>query len=156
MGRNWHADAASSDMVPHPIAINMKIRGSVLVEVLSVLFMLGVFAVVAIPDFKDDPPDPRPRALMAALDEVRTALGRYRDDHDGVCPGLETLQVLDGSSRSVGSRPLVGYLDRVPDNPFTNGNHVGSTDEEAGASDWVYDSVTGAFKANDSAEHRAL
>lgn len=142
-------------MVTHPIAVSMKTKGSVLVEVLSVLFMLGVFAVVAIPDFKEDPLDPRPKVLMAALDEVRTALDRYRDDHDGAYPSLEALQVLEGSSSSVGSRALVGYLERILDNPFTNGNHVGSTNEETGATDWVYDSVTGVFKANDSAEHRA-
>ncbi len=93
---------------------------------------------------------------MAALNEVRTALDRYQNDHDGVCPGLEVLQMLERSSQPVASRPLVGYLDRIPDNPFTNGNHVGSTDEQAGAADWIYDSVTGVFKANDSAEHREL
>lgn len=134
----------------------MKTTGSVLVEVLSILFMLGVFAVVAIPDFEGDPSDPRPRALMTALDDVRAALDRYRDDHGGNYPGLETLQVLESSEAADGVGPLVGYLDGIPDNPFTNGKRIGSTDEEAGASDWVYDSTTGVFKANDCLEHRAL
>ena len=118
--------------------------------------MLGVFAVVAIPDFKNDTLDPRPGALLEALDEVRIALDRYQNDQDGVYPSLETLQVLEDSLPPAGTRPLVGDLDRIPDNPFTNGNHVGSTDEEAGASDWVYDSATGVFKANDGAAHRTL
>lgn len=153
--RNWLADAPSSGRTLHPIAISMKIRGSILVEVLSVLFMLGVFAVVAIPDFRDNPPDPRLRALMEILDEVRPALDHYRNDHDGKYPGLDTLRVLEGSSPSDGSRPLVGYFDRIPDNPFTGGNHIGSTEEETGASDWVYDPDTGVFKANDSTDHWA-
>lgn len=155
-GQNWLADAASSGMVPDPIAICMRTSGSVLVEVLSVFFMLGVFAVVAIPDFKDGPSDPRLHTLVGALDEVRAALDRYRDDHDGAFPDLETLQALEDASPSDGTRRLIDYIDRIPDNPFTNKNHVGSTDEEPAASDWVYDSETGAFNANDRIEHRAL
>ena len=134
----------------------MRIRGSILVEVLSVFFMLGVFAVVAIPDLKDGPSDPRPQTLTGVLDEVRIALERYRDDHDGAYPSLETLQALDGSPPSDETRAMIGYIDRIPDNPFTNKNYVGSTDEEPGASDWVYDSETGVFKANDSVGNRAL
>jgi len=132
----------------------MQTRGSVLVEVLSVLFVLGVFAVVAIPDLGDKPLDPRPATLVAALDDVRSVLNRYRDDH-GTYPDLATLKLSERPSHAVNGPALSAYLERIPDNPFTNGNAVSPADALPGTSDWVYDPIGGVFKANDSAAHRA-
>ncbi len=150
-----------------PVTRNLTfLRGSVVVEFVAVLFMLGVVAVVAIPDSEGKKAsDADLSCVVQSLSDVRSAINRYWTDHDAEFPTLEQMSALSAAPESAawGRSPVMGdYLERMPDNPFTGGNRVGPMDAKPGdlvesnAYDWVYDPVTGVFKANDTIEHRQL
>ncbi len=136
----------------------MKRTASVFVEVLAVLFVVGLFAVVAIPDNqRQSPQQQQQQTLITAMERVRTALDQYWGDHDARFPTLQEVQDLATGSRAPKLRSQIGaYLGSVPANPFSNGNVVAPAGTPLGQSDWVYDETTGVFKANDNVEHRAL
>jgi hypothetical protein len=138
-----------------PAAMNRK--ASLIVEVFAVLFLVGLLAVVAIPD-SEQPPGPSPqRALIISLEEVRAAMGRYWADHDARYPSFEEVCDISRSQPTGGRRHGLGaYLVRIPANPFTGGRTVQPITSPAGSSDWVYDAPSGVFKANDSVESRGL
>ncbi len=122
-------------------------------------FVVGLLAVVAIPDREiGTPQDSQQRKILIdRLERLRTALGRYWGDHDAAYPTLEELQGLSEPAAKHKVRAgFTAYLDRVPDNPFTEDNRIAPMDAPVGDSDWVYDHPTGVFKANDSVEHRSL
>lgn len=135
----------------------MRRSASIIVEVLAVLFVVGLLAVVAIPDPKRPAPDSQHRSLIANLERVRTGIGRYWGDHNACYPSLELIQqwsrlpansnAADGADR---------YIEGIPFNPYSNGNHIAGVETPIGESDWVYDPTTGVFKANDSVENQAL
>lgn len=135
----------------------MRRSASVIIEVIAFFFVVGLVAVVAIPDHKEPSPDPQYRSLIAALERVRTGIDRYWGDHEASFPSMEAMGML--AMPPAGPRTRTGmhrYLDRVPVNPYSGGNRVAGFDTPVGQSDWVYDPVIGSFKANDSAENRAL
>jgi type II secretory pathway pseudopilin PulG len=136
----------------------MQKRAAIIIEVLAVLFVAGLVAAVAIPDYDRDHPDNQHKAIILALEQVRTAIDRYWADNDAVYPQTEDLTDLQSPpKKSFAAKPrLGGYLKRIPDNPFTASNTVGSIDAPIGSTDWVYDPNTGIFKANDNEMHRAL
>jgi len=134
----------------------MKRTGSIVAEVLSVIFVLGLIVAVVLPDRYDDPPSAE-RLIISRLETVRTALDRYWGDHAETFPTQEELDLLRGPTRSLrGHTGLASYLDGIPENPFTRGNRIGLITDPVGSSDWVYDPAQGVFKANDSEETRAL
>ncbi|MEE9294732.1 MAG: hypothetical protein V3W34_07210 [Phycisphaerae bacterium] len=135
----------------------MKRTASVFVELIALLFIAGLVAVVAIPDQRPTKPESQHRALISALERVRTALDRYWGDHNARYPTIEEMQTLPEAAKASRARiELAAYLGGVPDNPFTGGSAVAPLDAPVGWSDWVYEPQTGVFKANDSIVHRAL
>ena len=135
----------------------MRKSASVVVEVLAVLFVFGLVAAVAIPDFDRQKPEVQLNAMIKSLETVRTALDRYWGDHGAAYPTAEDLNGLGNPTRLFRDHtPLSAYLNGVPEKPFTHGNRVGPITDPVGSSDWVYDPATGVFKANDGQEHRAL
>lgn len=135
----------------------MRKSASIVVEVLALLFIAGLVAAVAIPDFDCEKPEVRLNGVITSLETVRTAIDRYWGDHDAVYPTLENFNELRNPARSFRFRiGLAAYLDKIPENPFTHGNRVGVITDPVGSSDWIYNSATGVFKANDREEHRAL
>ena len=69
----------------------MRRSASVVVEVLALIFVVGLVVAVALPDFDCDKPEVRLRALITSLETVRTALGRYWGDHGAVYPAPEEI-----------------------------------------------------------------
>jgi len=135
----------------------MKKPGSVVVEVLSVLFVLGLVIAIVVPDGHGRVATVPHRATITRLETVRSALFRYWADHGATYPALHDLDALRDEPRTGRSRSGLGaYLERIPDNPNTEGNRIGSITDPLGASDWVYDADSGVFKANDSEATRAL
>lgn len=135
----------------------MRKSASVVVEVLALIFIVGLAVAVAVPDSDRDQPAMRLRALITSLETVRTALDRYWGDHGATYPTPEEINGLRNPPHAFRFRSgLAAYLDRIPDNPFTKGNSVGLITTPAGSSDWIYDPRAGVFKANDSEENRAL
>ena len=135
----------------------MRRSASVLVEVLAVLFVAGLLAAVAIPDFDGARPNVRFKTMITSLETVRSAVSKYWADHDAVYPGLAEMNALTTSGRIKKTKTgMAAYLPRIPINPFTGLDVVGPADSDVGTTDWIYDPNTGVFKANHSAEHRAL
>lgn len=135
----------------------MKNKGLALIEVVALLFVAGVVAAVAIPETRTATPEHQTRALIDALEDVRTAVEQYRRDHGADFPTLQMLDELTESARTLRSRQgFAAYLDRLPVNPFTNGKQIAPTNAPIGTADWVYDPESGIFKANDTAQHRDL
>lgn len=128
-----------------------------MIDVIAILFVVGLAAMVAIPEQDQGKPELRQKALISALEQVRTAIDHYWGDHNASYPSHEDILTLQSSIKPSKTKiGLSNYLNRLPDNPFTNENSVGSPDTPPGESDWIYDASTGTFKANDSAEHRKL
>ena len=136
----------------------MRRSASILVDVVAVLFVMGLLAAVAIPDRESLKPEAEQRTkLINRLERVRTAVDRYWGDHDAAYPALEDIQAMsEPNPRRTTRSGLSAHLDRIPDNPFTDQNRVAPMDAPVGTSDWVYDDDSGIFKANHSAEHRSL
>ena len=119
--------------------------------------MLGLVLAVVLPDVRYDDPGVRRKVLLTSFQRVRPALDRYWADHGASYPSLEEVQALTDPLRPGRSRTdLTACLDGVPKNPFSQGNSVGPMSAPVGAFDWVYDPLTGLFKANDTEENRAL
>lgn len=133
----------------------MRRPASVIIELLSLLFVVGLVAVVAIPDNDTKKPDNR-RELISSLERVRTALHRYWGDHDAQFPAIDDLSALIDNQRSSRPSSMAAYLSKVPENPFTGGSTIGNLSDPIGSTDWVYEPEAGIFKANNSMEHRAL
>ncbi|MCG3179273.1 MAG: Type II secretion system protein G [Phycisphaerae bacterium] len=129
-----------------------------LVEILIVVIILGILAAIVIPQFTEASNDARLSSMTSDLQTVRSQLELYKVQHLDKYPALDTFEAemtgttdINGDTTGTDFGP---YLHRVPTNPFTNTNDVGSG--EVGSSAWYYDATTGAFHANDTDAHAAL
>ncbi|HVP11572.1 MAG TPA: prepilin-type N-terminal cleavage/methylation domain-containing protein [Phycisphaerae bacterium] len=126
-----------------------------LVELLIVVIILGILAAVVIPQFTDASTDARGSSLTMNLQTVRGQLELYKLQHGGTYPTLAnfanqmTMTTDAAGSTTAGTRPYGPYLQRVPNNPFSNANDVSSTVSSDGTKGWYYEQATGVFKAND-------
>jgi len=135
----------------------MRKPASIVIEVFAILFVAGLVAAVAIPDFDSEQPEVQLKAVITSLETVRTALDRYWGDHAATYPTVDAMNKLDATTGAFRMRAgLAAYLNAIPDNPFTKSNRVGLLTDPVKSSDWIYDPITGVFKANDSESHRAL
>ncbi len=150
-------DALKPTGATSDIVIAMRKPASIVVEVFAILFVAGLVAAIAIPDFDSEQPEVQLKAVITSLETARTALDRYWGDHAATYPTLDEINELSTTTGAFRIRTgFAAYLDAIPDNPFTKGNRVGLITDPVGSSDWIYDPVTGVFKANDSQAHRAL
>ena len=141
----------------------MIARGFTLLEVLIVVVILGILAAMTIPQFTAAADDAKLSSLQTNLGTVRGQLQLYKIQHDESLPTsvatfaaqMTTASKEDGSTAALGTSGYNygPYLQSIPNNPYTDGDTVGSGG--VGTSDWYYDSVTGAFRANDTAENAA-
>ena len=147
-----------------------KRNGFTLVEILIVVIILGILAAIVIPQFSDASEKARLSSLVSDLQTVRSQIQLYKFHHIGDLPGtvggvsfedsMTKYTTIDGEL-AVPQAPdpnVYGpYLRMIPTNPFDD-----SVDITAGAGPpdlsggWYYNATTGAFNANDSAEHAAL
>lgn len=126
-----------------------------LVEVLIIALVLGVLAIVVVPQFSSADTDSRFTMLRTSLDDVRTQIRLYRQQHDETLPSasrfveqMTRTSWRDGTTAQAGpgTGGLGPYLLEIPHNPYSGGNSVGSG--PVGTSDWFYDEQTGEFRAN--------
>jgi len=126
-----------------------------LVEVLIIAMVLGVLAMVVVPQFSSADTDSRITMLQSNLADIRTQIRLYRRQHAGTFPSADRfVEQMTRPSRRDGTTgdaatedfPFGPYLLAIPENPCTGGNSVGSG--PMATSDWFYDERTGEFRAN--------
>jgi general secretion pathway protein G len=133
----------------------MRRSAFTLVELLIVVIILGILAAVVIPQFSDASTDARSSSLTTNLQTIRGQVELYKLQHSGVYPAQATFvdqmtKTTDAAgSTTATTRPFGPYLQRVPNNPFSNANDVSNTVSSDGTKGWYYDATTGTFKAND-------
>jgi general secretion pathway protein G len=138
-----------------------SVRGAfTLVEILIVVFILGILAALVIPQFTSAAATSRENSIKMDLHRLRVQIEIYIQQHDGKPPTLAeftqqmTMANAQGQTAAVGTPgyTLGPYIQTVPVNPNTSTRDVG--DGDVGTSAWYYNENTGEFRANDSAETR--
>ncbi len=130
-----------------------------LVEVLIVVIVLGILAAIVVPQFSSASDDANLAALKTNLQTIRAQIELYKLQHNGNYPTLAKFedQMTAGTNAAGNAGTDFGpYLMVIPPNPFSGVSAVTSTGTPAANLGWYYDETTGAFHANDSAEHKAL
>ncbi len=136
-------------------------RAFTLVEILIVVFILGILAALVIPQFTSAAATSRENSTRMDLHRIRVQIEIYIQQHDGQPPTLaEFAKQMTMASNAQGQTAAVGtegyrfgpYIQSVPINPHTGTRDIG--DGDVGTSAWYYNETTGEFRANDSAESR--
>lgn len=135
----------------------MKRNAFTLVELLIVVVILGILAAVVIPQFSDASTDAKFSSLGTNLATVRGQIELYKLQHNGAYPTDEKTfsdqmtKKTNADGTTTGTPTLGPYLQRIPNNPYSNDNSIGKKGDAAGSSGWIYDNSGGAgsFVAND-------
>lgn len=134
----------------------MRRSAFTLVELLIVVIILGILAAVVIPQFSDASTDARFSSLQTNLQTIRGQLELYKLQHNGTYPVLATFgNQMTSKTKADGTVDAAGtlgpYLQRIPNNPFSNTNDVSGTTSTDGTKAWYYVVTAGAatFQAND-------
>ena len=137
-------------------------RGFTLVEILIIVLLLSILAMLVVPTVTDASDEARETALRSDLRTIRTQIILYRTEHPVMYPTKELfVEQMTGKTYLDGSLggDIGPYLPEIPPNPYNNDSTVkyglGAGEVGNGTSGWYYNSTTGNFRANDSAEHAA-
>ncbi len=131
-------------------------KGLTLIEMLVVVVILGILAVVVVPQFGDMLSDVRDRVLDINKSQLNRAITTYYTEH-GSFPAGEAekfrKQLTMASNKNgetdglTDEQAIFGpYLTEIPPNPFTGGNIIGMG--APGSSDWYYSEATGTIEPN--------
>jgi general secretion pathway protein G len=140
-------------MPPAGTATSVR-EGFTLVELLIVVTVLGILAGVTVPHFRSPVRDSKEAALLFNLTEVRTAIERYRAQHDDSWPVVFSTQLTISTEASglPGSRYGPYLRHGVPRNPINESPLVKEVvvmpsvpDDTTG---WLLAISTGEFRAN--------
>ncbi len=136
--------------------------GVTLVQVLVLAVLLSILAVV-IPDMSRAGVETRSSDLATALLNVRSKIELYKLHHDGQLPAATGENSADFLCRMTAKTNASGnpggklgpYLQGLPVNPFNDSATVRIDGADAGRNidGWRFNTVTGAFQADDSPEH---
>jgi competence protein ComGC len=122
-------------------------NGIVLSEILLVMVLLGILASIIIPNLSGVGPRSRPSILASDLLMVRSRIECYKLHHNGQLPASK--------GEDLESFLCKTALQRLPLNPFNDLRTVRVDGAVAGANigGWRFDTLTGAFQADDSPDH---
>lgn len=106
-------------------------RGFTLVEILIVVVILGILAVMVVPQFSTASEDAMESQLRSNVRLVRSQIELYRVQHDGRLPHLDEngknsyaqsvdrlINKTNASGKITDTGPYGPYLDKWPANPF--------------------------------------
>jgi prepilin-type N-terminal cleavage/methylation domain-containing protein len=129
-------------------------RGFTIVELLIVVVVLGLLTSVTVPRFQTPARDSREAALLFHLTEVRTAVERYRAQHEPRWPGVFATQLtIATDARGVPGPGCGPYLPHgFPRNPINGSARVKEVTELPAAPDdttgWLLEIPSGEVRAN--------
>lgn len=137
--------------------------GFTLVEILIVVVILGILAAIVIPQFTEASTEAKTSSLCTDLQTMRSQIELYKIQHNdqlpGVAGGATFVQAMTGQTDVAGA---VGtdygpYLQKIPTNQFNDDDTItenGTLGDGSGG--WEFNTTTGAFHADDSADHALL
>jgi general secretion pathway protein G len=157
---------------------NMKAKsGFTLVEILIVVVILGILAAIVIPQFTEASTEAKTSSLCTDLQSVRSQIELYKIQHNDNLPGVtatghgtdvDFAGALTGMTNQAGVKQTTAgdgvygpYLQKMPSNPFVSGDDAndvtaGTAVAPTGADGWYFNTTSGDFNANDSADHWKL
>ncbi len=139
--------------------------GFTLVEILIVVVILGILAAIVIPQFTEASTEAKTSSLCTDLQTMRSQIELYKVQHNDNLPGVVgTATFVEAMTAQTDIYGDPGsdygpYVQKIPTNAFTDKDTVdisgaGSLGDDSHG--WDFDPVTGAFHADDSAEHALL
>jgi len=133
-------------------------RGFTLVEILIVVVILGILAAIVIPQFTQASTEAKLNSLCSDLQTLRSQIELYKVQHNDVAPTLANFEdqmiycsTIAGVDNDVKTRDATHefgpYLERVPENPFTNSDNVVAWGSSAVTDGWEYNQTSGEIRA---------
>ena len=121
-------------------------KGFTLVELMIVVSILAILAALVIPKFTDASVKAQSSATLDTLRAARTALERYKLDHQDQYPGIDDLWSAlivktdqDGTPNANGD--YGPYIKSAPVNPFTDSSTVAAFGAGDATDGWEYDTT---------------
>ena len=138
--------------------------GFTLVEILIVVVILGILAAIVIPQFTEASTEAKTSSLCTDLQTMRSQIELYKVQHNDDLPTDGTAGFIAGMTGQTDIYGAVGtdygpYVQKIPINAFTDKDTVDVAGTDTIGNDshgWDFNPTTGAFHADDSAEHAAL
>lgn len=137
--------------------------GFALSEILVFTLLLGILASIVVPHISGVNADGPTSVLATDLRRMRYRIECYKLHHNGQLPaekGENFAHFLQRMAKKTDADGDAGvefgpYLQRLPVNPFSDSPTVRIDGAPAGANigGWRFDTVTGAFQADDSPAH---
>ncbi|MCD6393871.1 MAG: prepilin-type N-terminal cleavage/methylation domain-containing protein [Planctomycetes bacterium] len=149
----------------------MRKKAFTLVELLIVISILGIMAAIVLPTFQGHLQKTREVAAKDNLRILRTAIERYKVDHNSVCPGyidglpiadflissqLTSWSAINGdyAAAKAGIYVIAPYLSEMPENPFNQKSTLTLVDTPtfpdpaSETTGWYYKPSTGEIRIN--------
>ena len=138
--------------------------GFTLVEILIVVVILGILAAIVIPQFTEASTEAKTSSLCTDLQTMRSQIELYKVQHNDDLPTDGTAGFIAGMTGQTDIYGAVGtdygpYVQKIPINAFTDKDTVDVAGTDTIGNDshgWDFNPTTGAFHADDSAEHALL
>ena len=142
--------------------------GFTLVEILIVVVILGILAAIVIPQFTEASTEAKTSSLCTDLQTMRSQIELYKIQHNDDLPGqvgsATLVQAMTGQTEVDGDVWAAGtaygpYVQKIPLNQFNDRDTIreeAATTAGANTDGWTFNTVTGAFNADDDAAHAGL
>ena len=150
---------------------NRKLTAFTLIEMLIVIVILGILAMVVIPQIGTSTDDAKLNTLRTNLSALRNSVEIYYAQHNGVYPGAGTATFSDQLTQYTDANGVVSKVKdatykygpyikgSIPKNPFNEKNDVTvdklvndiTVKASGGNTGWKFYALTGVLIANDGA-----
>ena len=143
-----------------------RLAAFTLVEILIIVVLLGIIAMVAVPQFAAADEDAKEASLLSTIKILRRQIALYRVEHNGLgphegpsLPGMDPTDHLTKRTNTDGSidpnGPCGPYINSWPGNPFADEAVAkdiavgsGAKPPRNGMTGWYYDVNTCIISAN--------